>query len=99
MIETIARSAVDNLLDNCGQCAMDWHAVHDMGRAVDHSHTEGIILSRNSVRSVETNATLGQTVVMPVISSNQAMMFQSLQLAGIGDAVTGFGQLLEWKRL
>ncbi len=57
------------------------------------------VLSCTDMRSIETIARLEQAVGKPVISSNQAMMFQAMQLAGIGEPMTGFGQLLERARL
>lgn len=98
-IATVARSEVETVLDNYGQGALDPQAVHDLGRAADHTEAEAIVLSCTDMRSVETIAKLEQTLGKPVISSNQAMMFQALQLAGIGEALTGFGYLLERKRL
>jgi maleate cis-trans isomerase len=50
------------------------------------------------MRSVETISLLEQTVGKPVITSNQAMAFQAMQLAGIPDVLPGFGQLLERER-
>ena len=97
-VETAARSEVDAVLDNYGQGAMDPEAVRDLGRAADHAAAEAIVLSCTDMRSVEIIAGLEETLGKPVISSNQAMMFQALQLAGIDDAIPGFGRLLERRR-
>ncbi|MEM7211401.1 MAG: Asp/Glu racemase [Pseudomonadota bacterium] len=97
--ETAARSEVDTVLDNYGQGEMDPQVVHDLGRGADHPKAEAIVLSCTDMRSVETIDRLEQALGKPVISSNQAMMFQALQLAEIGDALPGFGQLLERNRL
>lgn len=98
-IETVARSEVTEILDNYGQGEMDPQAVHDLGLSADHADAEAIVMSCTDMRSVEGIARLEQTLGKPVISSNQAMMFQALQLAGIGDALPGFGRLLERDRL
>ena len=73
--------------------------MYDLGLAADHTEAEALVLSCTDMRSVETITRLEQTVGKPVISSNQAMMFQAMQLTGIGKAMTGFGQLLDRDRL
>ena len=98
-ITPVARSEVGDALDNYGQGELDPQAVYDLGLAADHPEAEVLVLSCTDMRSVETIARLEQAVGKPLISSNQAMMFQAMQLAGIGQPMTGFGQLLERKRL
>lgn len=98
-IETVARSEVDAVLDNYGQGAMDPQAVFELGLAADAADAEVVVLSCTDMRSVEILAKLEATLGKPVISSNQAMMFQTLQVLQIGDALHGYGQLLERERL
>ncbi|MEM7058236.1 MAG: Asp/Glu racemase [Pseudomonadota bacterium] len=98
-IETVARSEVDSVLDNYGQGAMDPEEVHELGLLADNDKAEAIVLSCTDMRSVETIARLEQSLGKPVITSNQSMMFQAMQLAGIGDTLMGFGRLLERNRL
>ena len=98
-VETVTRSEVDESLDNYGQGELDPQAVYDLGLAADHQDAQAIVLSCTDMRSVETIARLEQAVRKPVISSNQAMVFQAMQLAGITEAMPGYGQLLEGKRL
>ena len=78
---------------------LDPQAVFALGLAADHPEAEAIVLSCTDMRSVESIARLEQAVGKPVITSNQAMAFQAMQLAGIGDALPGYGQLLERERL
>lgn len=98
-IETVARSEVSDALDNYGQGELDPQAVFDLGLAANHSKAGAIVLSCTDMRSVEIIARLEQVVGKPVITSNQAMAFQAMQLAGIGEALPGYGQLLERERL
>ena len=98
-IETLARSEVSDALDNYGQGELDPQAVFDLGLAADDPEAEAIVLSCTDMRSVEVIARLEDAVGKPVISSNQAMVFQAMQLAGIGEALQGYGQLLERERL
>lgn len=97
--DTVARSEVGDELDNYGQGALDPQAVLELGLAADHPEAEAIVLSCTDMRSVESIARLEQAVGKPVITSNQAMVFQAMQLAGIGEALPGYGQLLERERL
>ncbi len=97
--QTVSRSEVHETLDNTGQGALDPDAVFELGKRADHPEAEALVLSCTDMRSVETLQRLESVVGKPVISSNQAMMFQALQLAGIADPITGFGKLLELPRL
>ena len=94
-VETVQRSEIDEPLDNLGQGALDPDRVFELARAADHPQAEAIVLSCTDMRSVEVIARLEATLGKPVISSNQAMMFQAMQLAGIGEALSGYGQLLQ----
>ncbi len=94
-IETVARSEVSGKLDNYGQGDLDPQAVFDLGLAANHPKAEAIVLSCTDMRSVEIIARLEQAVGKPVITSNQAMAFQAMQLAGFSEALPGYGQLLE----
>ncbi len=97
-IETVARSEVSGELDNFGQGELDPAAVFDLGLAANHPEAGAIVLSCTDMRSVEIIARLEDAVGKPVISSNQAMVFQAMQLVGIGEALSGYGQLLERQR-
>lgn len=97
-IETVVRSEVGETLDNHGQGAMDPRAVLELGLAADHSDAQALVLSCTDMRSVEIIAALENTVGKPVISSNQSMVFQAMQLAGISEPLSGYGQLLEGVR-
>jgi len=96
--ETVVRSEVTGVLDNHGQGALAPQAVFELGLAADHAETEAIVLSCTDMRSVETIARLEDAVGKPVITSNQALAFQAMQLAGIGEPLPGFGALLERKQ-
>lgn len=97
--QTVARSEVHETLDNTGQGALDPDAVFELGKQADHPEAEAVVLSCTDMRSVETLNRLESAIGKPVISSNQAMMFQALQLAGIANPIPGFGKLLAQPRL
>lgn len=98
-VETLMRSEVGSDLDNYGQGALDPQAVFDLGLAANHPEAGAIVLSCTDMRSVEIIARLERAVGKPVITSNQAMAFQAMQLAGIREDLPGYGQLLERERL
>lgn len=94
-VRVVARSDVATTLDNEGQGAMTPEAVSDLARAADHPAAEALVLSCTDMRSVEVLAELERTLGKPVISSNQAMMYQALEMLGLGLPIAGFGRLLE----
>lgn len=93
-IETVIRSEISGTLDNYGQGELTPEAVYELGLAADHPEAEAIVLSCSDMRSVEVIATLETTLGKPVITSNQAMVFQAMQLAGLSEGLPGFGKLL-----
>ena len=96
--ETVQRSEVTDTLDNTGQGALGPEAVFQLGLAADHLDADALVLSCTDMRSVETLARLEDEVGKPVISSNQAMLFQALHLLGMTEPIEGFGKLLERPR-
>ena len=93
-VATLLRSEVEEVLDNTGQGALGPDDVYALGLRADHPEAQAIVLSCTDMRSVETLDRLERTLGKPVISSNQAMAFQALQLAGISEPLEGFGGLL-----
>ena len=98
-IEVVRRSEVDEALDNYGQGALTPDAVRELGKAADATDAQAVVLSCTDMRSVEGIDRLEQELGKPVITSNQAMLFQAMQLAGIAEPVPGYGELLERPRL
>lgn len=98
-IDVVARSEVEGDLDNYGQGALLPEEVLALGKAADHQEADALVLSCTDMRSVEVIQQLEAHVGKPVITSNQAMIFQAMQLAGINDSVQGYGKLLELNRI
>jgi len=94
-IKTVARSEVKVTLDNYGQGDMDPDVVFALARAADHPDAQALVLSCTDMRSIETISRLEKAVGKPVISSNQAMMFQAMQFAKISEPLQGYGRLLD----
>jgi len=93
-VTTVARAEVAETLDNDGQGALDPEAVFELGIKADHPQAEAIVLSCTDMRSVEAISRLEAAVGKPVVSSNQALVFNALRTLGITDPVNGYGQLL-----
>lgn len=97
-VKTVNRSEVEATLDNNGQGELSPQAVYDLGLAADHPDAEAIVLSCTDMRSVECIDELEAKLDKPVVSSNQAMVFQAMKFAKLDDALAGFGQLLRGDR-
>lgn len=80
--QCIHQGEVADTLDNEGQGAMTPEQVFELGLLADHPDAQALVLSCTDMRSVETIRALEQAIDKPVITSNQAMMFQCLQLLG-----------------
>ncbi len=93
--EAISRADVTERLGNEGQGALQPDAVIELARRADHPKAEAIVLSCTDMRAAETIAQIEEALGKPVITSNQAMMFQTLELLGINDPPAGFGQIME----
>ena len=93
--DTVSRADFDGVLDNAGQGALTPADVFDLGLRADSPDADAIVLSCTDMRSVETIQKLEEAIGKPVVTSNQAMMFQTLQILDVGTAPTGFGCLLE----
>lgn len=96
--DTVHRAEVAGTLDNYGQGGLEPKAVYELGLAADHREAEAIVLSCTDMRSVEIIASLEAKLGKPVITSNQAMVFQAMGLAGFSEGLPGYGVLLEGKQ-
>ncbi len=93
--ETVSRADFAGELDNAGQGAVTPDEVFALGQRANSETAQAVVLSCTDMRSVEVVDQLESAIGKSVITSNQAMMFQAMQLAGIEDAPMGFGQLFE----
>lgn len=60
----------------------------------DTAPVDGIFVSCTSIRLIEQIETLEADLGLPVMSSNQALIWRTLRCAGVSDSLTGFGRLL-----
>jgi maleate isomerase len=62
--------------------------------ALKSTGAEAYFLSCTNIRAIDAIEPLEQALGVPVISSNQAMIWHCLRKAGVNDAVAGYGRLL-----
>lgn len=93
-IETVSRSEVSETLSNDGQGALSPQAVLELGLKADHCDAEVLVLSCTDMRSVEIVEELETATGKPVITSNQAMLYQALKEIAYSEPIGGFGVLL-----
>jgi maleate isomerase len=70
-------------------------ALFELGRKGFDPRSDALIMTCLNTRSHTVIERLEKALGKPVITSTQATLWHALRLAGIGDAVTGFGRLLE----
>jgi maleate cis-trans isomerase len=68
---------------------------YQLARQAYTPEADAIFLSGTGLPTVGVLETLESDLQKPVISSNQASLWQALRLAGVRQAITGFGQLLK----
>ncbi|MEM7170366.1 MAG: aspartate/glutamate racemase family protein [Pseudomonadota bacterium] len=70
-------------------------AIYQAGLQADRAEAEALFISCTALRAAEVVERLEQALGKPVVTSIQAMFWQSLRDAGCTDPVTGYGCLME----
>jgi maleate isomerase len=68
--------------------------IRDVALQLDRDDADAIFISCGALRAIDVIEEIEQQSGKPVITSNQAMAWDALRLAGINDLVPGFGKLL-----
>lgn len=68
--------------------------VCDLARAVDSADAEAVCIVATDLPTAGVIEALEAELGKPVVTTNQAILWHSLQLAGVPDPVPGFGRLL-----
>lgn len=68
--------------------------IYHLAREVDVPESQAIFISCVNLHTVEIIETIEKDLQKPVITSNQATMWNILRMANINDKIPGFGQLL-----
>lgn len=77
-----------------GQGVYHPSAAYRLAREVDVPRADGILISCTNFRTVEIIEPLEADLGKPVVTSNQATLWDLLRLCGIGDRVPGGGALM-----
>ena len=68
--------------------------IKEFALSIDRQDAEAIFISCGALRSIDVVDEIEKMVRKPVIVSNQAMIWETLRLAGINDVIDGYGSLL-----
>lgn len=97
--ETVSRAEIGETLDNRGQGELTPEDVFELGLLADGPGADALVLSCTDMRAVEAIDRLENAIGKPVVTSNQAMMFQALQILDIRESFTGYGRILQRRRM
>ena len=92
-IETVQCADIGRELDNYGQGELSPEEVFELGVRADHADAQAIVLSCTDMRGVETVERLEAALDKPVVCSNQAMLFEAMELLGLERPDVGCGRL------
>ncbi|BBO78812.1 decarboxylase [Desulfosarcina widdelii] len=68
--------------------------IAEFALSIDRPEAEAIFISCGALRSLDVVDQIERAVKKPVVVSNQAMIWQTLRLAGVQDRIDGYGRLL-----
>lgn len=92
-VETVSRADVGRDLGNYGQGELTPDEVFDLAMRADSADADAVVLSCTDMRSVETVDRLEAALGKPVLTSNQAMVFQAMRLMGMEPGEVRCGRL------
>ena len=72
--------------------------VYNLAKKADQSNADGIFISCTNLRTVDIIEHLEQDLGKPVVTANQATMWEALRLTGVNTQMSGLGQLYAQKR-
>ena len=69
--------------------------VRDFARSVDVQEAEAVCIVATDLPTIAEIAALERELGKPVVTTNQAILWKALTLAGVSDPIPGYGRLLE----
>lgn len=69
-------------------------AAYELARSLDTSRAQGVCILATDFRTFEALERLERDLGMPVVSTNQAILWGSLRAGGLTDEISGYGSLL-----
>lgn len=91
--DVVTAAGVDEDLGNYGQGEMAPDEVFELGLRANSDAAEAVVLSCTEMRSVEVITRLEAALKKPVVTSNQAMMFEACRLLDLPTGEINFGSL------
>ncbi len=76
-------------------CKQPPQVAYRLGRAVDTSEAEAICILATDFRTIEAIQPLEDDLGKPVVTTNQAVLWKTLRLAGVQPGLVGYGGLLK----
>jgi len=95
-IETVARADIGRELDNYGQGELTPDQVYDLAMKVNKPEVDAIVLSCTDMRSVEVIDRVENDTGKPVVTSNQAMIYQLCRKLNLTSDYQIGGRLLKY---
>jgi len=72
-----------------------YETVYNLAKEVDKPESEAIFISCVTLHTIKIIEVLEHDLRKPIITSNQATMWNLLKLAGVNEKIEGYGQLLK----
>ncbi|MCP4544524.1 MAG: arylmalonate decarboxylase [Chloroflexi bacterium] len=82
-----------NIRDDADMVRVSPDFILEFGQSIDHPEAEAIFISCGALRTLDVVDALEHKVGKPVVASNQAMIWETLRLAGVDDKFDGYGKL------
>jgi maleate isomerase len=83
-----------NIREDADMVRVEPDFIFEFARDLDRPNAEAVFISCGALRSLDIVEDLERAIGKPVITSNQAMIWDTLRLAGIEDKIDGYGQLI-----
>lgn len=80
--------------DNEVMAALPTEAIYHAALEADRPEAEALFISCTAIRAVDVVERIEQAIGKPVITANQALIWQSLRWAGCAQTIDGYGALL-----
>ncbi len=94
-IETVARADIGRELDNYGQGELTPNEVYELAVQAAGAGVEAIVLSCTDMRAAEAVERIEESTDLPVVTSNQAMVYAVCRALDLPPPAGGQGQLFE----
>lgn len=91
---TILRLGGMNITRDSDMVRVSPEYIAEFALSLDCADADAIFISCGALRTLDVVQKIEDTAGKPVIASNQAMLWDTLRLAGIDDRISGYGRLL-----